>query len=131
MVDQRVIAVYFDKSRRVERLANYGLQGRQAVRLRQPDHADRRQGRRLSQRRLQAVLALVATSAASPDVVIPLAVRSLHLDAGGADHVAPALGFRRDVSGEILGRAERKREILRGQALAHVGRFERLAWPRC
>jgi outer membrane protein assembly factor BamE (lipoprotein component of BamABCDE complex) len=26
MVDQRVIAVYFDKNRRVERLANYGLQ---------------------------------------------------------------------------------------------------------
>ncbi|HEX2653830.1 MAG TPA: outer membrane protein assembly factor BamE [Xanthobacteraceae bacterium] len=26
VVDQRVIAVYFDKSRRVERLANYGLQ---------------------------------------------------------------------------------------------------------
>src|SRR5882724_7759802 len=25
MVDQRVVAVYFDKSRRVERLANYGL----------------------------------------------------------------------------------------------------------
>jgi outer membrane protein assembly factor BamE (lipoprotein component of BamABCDE complex) len=25
MVDQRVIAVYFDKNRRVERLANYGL----------------------------------------------------------------------------------------------------------
>jgi outer membrane protein assembly factor BamE (lipoprotein component of BamABCDE complex) len=25
VVDQRVIAVYFDKSRRVERLANYGL----------------------------------------------------------------------------------------------------------
>jgi outer membrane protein assembly factor BamE (lipoprotein component of BamABCDE complex) len=25
MVDQRVIAVYFDKSRRVQRLANYGL----------------------------------------------------------------------------------------------------------
>jgi outer membrane protein assembly factor BamE (lipoprotein component of BamABCDE complex) len=24
-VDQRVIAVYFDKSRRVERLANYGI----------------------------------------------------------------------------------------------------------
>ena len=26
VVDQRVVAVYFDKSRRVERLANYGLQ---------------------------------------------------------------------------------------------------------
>src|ERR1700757_3874364 len=26
MVDQRVIAVYFDRNRRVERLANYGLQ---------------------------------------------------------------------------------------------------------
>lgn len=26
VVDQRVIAVYFDKNRRVERLANYGLQ---------------------------------------------------------------------------------------------------------
>jgi outer membrane protein assembly factor BamE (lipoprotein component of BamABCDE complex) len=26
IVDQRVIAVYFDKNRRVERLANYGLQ---------------------------------------------------------------------------------------------------------
>ena len=25
MVDQRVVAVYFDKNRRVERLANYGL----------------------------------------------------------------------------------------------------------
>jgi outer membrane protein assembly factor BamE (lipoprotein component of BamABCDE complex) len=25
-VDQRVVAVYFDKNRRVERLANYGLQ---------------------------------------------------------------------------------------------------------
>jgi outer membrane protein assembly factor BamE (lipoprotein component of BamABCDE complex) len=25
VVDQRVIAVYFDKSRRVERLANYGI----------------------------------------------------------------------------------------------------------
>ena len=25
MVDQRVIAVYFDKNRRVERLANYGI----------------------------------------------------------------------------------------------------------
>ena len=44
VVDQRVIAVYFDKNRRVERLADYGLQGRQGVRLRQPHHADRRQG---------------------------------------------------------------------------------------
>jgi outer membrane protein assembly factor BamE (lipoprotein component of BamABCDE complex) len=26
VVDQRVIAVYFDKNRRVRRLANYGLQ---------------------------------------------------------------------------------------------------------
>ena len=26
VIDQRVIAVYFDKNRRVERLANYGLQ---------------------------------------------------------------------------------------------------------
>jgi outer membrane protein assembly factor BamE (lipoprotein component of BamABCDE complex) len=26
VVDQRVVAVYFDKKRRVERLANYGLQ---------------------------------------------------------------------------------------------------------
>jgi outer membrane protein assembly factor BamE (lipoprotein component of BamABCDE complex) len=26
VVDQRVVAVYFDKNRRVERLANYGLQ---------------------------------------------------------------------------------------------------------
>ena len=25
MVDQRVVAIYFDKSRRVARLANYGL----------------------------------------------------------------------------------------------------------
>ncbi len=25
MVDQRVIAIYFDRNRRVERLANYGL----------------------------------------------------------------------------------------------------------
>ena len=25
MVDQRVVAVYFDKNRRVERLANYGI----------------------------------------------------------------------------------------------------------
>ncbi len=58
VVDQRVIAVYFDKNRRVERLANYGMQGRQAVRLRQPHHADRRQGRRLSRGDLQAVLAL-------------------------------------------------------------------------
>ena len=30
VTDQRVIAVYFDRSRRVERLANYGLQGWQA-----------------------------------------------------------------------------------------------------
>jgi outer membrane protein assembly factor BamE (lipoprotein component of BamABCDE complex) len=26
MIDQRVVAVYFDKNRRVERLANYGMQ---------------------------------------------------------------------------------------------------------
>ena len=26
VVDQRVVAVYFDQNRRVERLANYGLQ---------------------------------------------------------------------------------------------------------
>jgi outer membrane protein assembly factor BamE (lipoprotein component of BamABCDE complex) len=26
IVDQRVIAVYFDKNRRVQRLANYGMQ---------------------------------------------------------------------------------------------------------
>jgi outer membrane protein assembly factor BamE (lipoprotein component of BamABCDE complex) len=26
IVDQRVVAVYFDKNRRVERLANYGMQ---------------------------------------------------------------------------------------------------------
>ena len=33
-VDQRVVAVYFDKSRRVQRIANYGLAGRQDLRLR-------------------------------------------------------------------------------------------------
>ncbi len=34
VVDQRVIAVYFDKNRRVRRLANYGAAGRQDLRLR-------------------------------------------------------------------------------------------------
>ena len=33
-VDQRVVAVYFDKNRRVQRIANYGLAGRQDLRLR-------------------------------------------------------------------------------------------------
>ena len=33
VIDQRVIAVYFDKDRRVQRLANYGMQGRQDFRL--------------------------------------------------------------------------------------------------
>ena len=41
-VDQRVVAVYFDKNRRVQRVANYGLRGRPDLRLRQPHHADQR-----------------------------------------------------------------------------------------
>ncbi len=45
IIDQRVIAVYFDpKDKRVTRIADYGLEGRQDLRLRQPLDADRRAG---------------------------------------------------------------------------------------
>ena len=53
VVDQRVIAVYFDKERRVTRLANYGMQGRKDIRLRVADHADRRPGAELPPQHLQ------------------------------------------------------------------------------
>lgn len=47
VTDQRVIAVYFDKSRRVERLADYRAEGRQDLRLCQPDDPDQRTGPQL------------------------------------------------------------------------------------
>ena len=49
MTDQHVLAVYFDKGGKVDRIANYGMQGRQGVRLRQPHHPDRRLRARLPQ----------------------------------------------------------------------------------
>ena len=49
VTNQRVIAVYFDKSRRVAAARQLRPQGRQGVRLRQPHHADRRPGAELSQ----------------------------------------------------------------------------------
>ena len=69
VVDQRVIAVYFDKNRRVERLANYGIRDGKMFDYRQPHHADRRQGRRLSRAPSSSFSELChATSAASLDV---------------------------------------------------------------
>ena len=44
VVDQRVIAVYFDKNRRVATARRLRHEGRQDVRLHQPHHADRRPG---------------------------------------------------------------------------------------
>ncbi len=44
LVDQRILAVYFNEEGRVDNIANYGLQGRQGVRLHLAHHADRRQG---------------------------------------------------------------------------------------
>ena len=43
VVDQRVIAVYFDKERRVDAARQLRHEGRQGLRLRQPHDADRRQ----------------------------------------------------------------------------------------
>ena len=44
VVDQRVIAVYFDKDRKVTRLANYGLKDGKVFDFISQDHADRRPG---------------------------------------------------------------------------------------
>src|SRR3954453_8416692 len=54
VVDQRVVAIYFDKGRRVERLANYGFKGGKIFDFVGPPHP--RQGLRLRQRHVQAVL---------------------------------------------------------------------------
>ncbi len=54
VVDQRVIAVYFDKDRKVERLANYGLKdGKMFDFVSRSTHRDRRQGAQLPARHLQ------------------------------------------------------------------------------
>ena len=45
--DQRVIAIYFDKNRRVERLADYGIRDGKVFDYYQPHHADRRPRRQL------------------------------------------------------------------------------------
>jgi outer membrane protein assembly factor BamE (lipoprotein component of BamABCDE complex) len=47
MTDQHVLAVYFDKSGKVTRIANYGIKDGKVVRLRQPHDPNRRLGARL------------------------------------------------------------------------------------
>ena len=54
VVDQRVIAIYFDKKRQVRRLANYGLQDGKHLRLHQPHHGDLRPGAQLPDAAVQA-----------------------------------------------------------------------------
>ena len=54
VTNQRVIAVYFDKKRRVAAARQLRPQGRQGVRLRQPHHADLRHRAELHQLRLLA-----------------------------------------------------------------------------
>ena len=67
VVDQRVVAVYFDRNRRVERVANYGLGRRQDLRLREPHHADERPGNVLPDLRLQDLRQrLIAGTAGAP-----------------------------------------------------------------
>ena len=51
--DQRVVAVYFDKDRRVARLANYGLKDGKMFDFAVADHADRRAGTELPARHVQ------------------------------------------------------------------------------
>ena len=53
VTNQRVIAVYFDKNRRVAAARQLRPQGRQGVRLRQPHHADRRRRAQLHQLHLR------------------------------------------------------------------------------
>ena len=53
VTNQRVIAVYFDKNRRVAAARQLRAQGRQGVRLRQPHHADRRRRAELHQLHLR------------------------------------------------------------------------------
>ena len=53
VVDQRVIAVYFDKERRVTRLANYGIKDGKIFDFYVADHADRRPGTQLPPQHLQ------------------------------------------------------------------------------
>ena len=53
VTNQRVIAVYFDKNRRVAAAGQLRAQGRQGVRLRQPHHADHRRRAELHQLHLR------------------------------------------------------------------------------
>ena len=53
VVDQRVIAVYFDKDRRVDAARQLRPEGRQDLRLHVADHADRRPGIELPPQYLQ------------------------------------------------------------------------------
>ena len=56
VVDQRVVAIYFDKTRRVERLANYGLKDGRVFDFVSRTTPTGWQGLRLRQRNVQAVL---------------------------------------------------------------------------
>ena len=49
MTDQRVIAIYFDKDRRVQRLADYGMKDGKIFDFVSRTDADRRQGAELPQ----------------------------------------------------------------------------------
>ena len=65
VVDQRVIAIYFDKNRQVQRLANYGLQDGQDLRFHQPHHTDLRPGAQLPDAAVQAAEHLQLQSSVS------------------------------------------------------------------
>ena len=125
VIDQRVVAVYFDKNRRVERLANYGLQDGKVF-----DFVSRTTptgGKELGYLALH--LLQVSRAARAADRMFRTALRR----AAHSILMLPArmTSPQRLVSAamcvpNILGRAERQREPLRYEPLALLRRRKRL-----